>query len=90
MKTSWKTSTENHAGEGAQLITALGYVQTFKHTNWSLHLYGALCVSQCCTCLLHTSSWGHPVGTLAPGSHKRQSQGVTGATSSGGTGLRQW
>lgn len=31
MKTSWKTSTENHAGEGAQLITALGYLQTLKH-----------------------------------------------------------
>lgn len=32
MKTSWKTSTENHAGESAQLITALSYSQTSKHT----------------------------------------------------------
>lgn len=51
-------------------------------SNWSLHFYDALCVGRWCTCLPHTSSWGHPAGTPTPDSQRKQSQGVTGAMTS--------
>lgn len=76
MKTSWNTSTENH---GAQLITALGYLQTLKHTI-KLEFAPLRCpVCQCCTCLPHTSPWDHPAGTPTPESQRKRLQGVTGA-----------
>lgn len=43
-------------------------------SDWSLHLYCALCVGRCCTCPPHTSSWDHQAGTPTPGSQRKRSQ----------------
>lgn len=61
-------------------------------SNWSLHLYSALCAGQCCTCPPHTPSWGHTAGTPTSDSQRKLSGCHRSHQLSlwqGGIGLRQ-